>query len=49
MATGMDDGRQVNAIYTRQGELLVLLYKMMSQNMIIMQQIETNKNSITFP
>jgi len=26
-----------------------LLNKMMSQNMIIMQQIETNKNSITFP
>ncbi|MBL6602779.1 MAG: hypothetical protein O2938_10025 [Proteobacteria bacterium] len=49
MATGMDDGRQLNAIYTRQGELLELLNKMMSQNMIIMQQIETNKNSITFP
>tara|TARA_E500000178_G_scaffold274020_1_gene272508 strand:+ start:446 stop:1177 length:732 start_codon:yes stop_codon:yes gene_type:complete len=49
MSTNMDDGRQLNAIYTRQGELLEKIAQMMAQNQAIMQQIEANKNNITYP
>ncbi len=49
MSTNMDDGRKLNAIYTRQGELLEKIAQMMAQNQAIMQQIEANKNNITYP
>ncbi|MEC8728714.1 MAG: hypothetical protein VXX58_08050 [Pseudomonadota bacterium] len=49
MSSNMDDGRQLNAIYTRQGELLEKISQMMAQNQAIMQQIEANKNNITYP
>jgi len=49
MASGMDDGRQLKAIYSRQGELLELLNAMVRQNMAIVEQIEESKNSIKFP
>jgi len=49
MASGMDDGRQLKAIYSRQGELLNLLNAMVNQNMAIVQQIEDSKNSIKYP
>jgi hypothetical protein len=39
MSSNMDDGRQLNAIYTRQGELLEKISQMMAQNQAIMQQI----------
>jgi hypothetical protein len=49
MSSNMDDGRQLNAIYTRQGELLEKISQMMAQNQAIMQQIAANKNNITYP
>ena len=49
MASGMDDGRQLKAIYSRQGELLELLNAMVRQNMAIVEQIEESKNSIKYP
>ena len=49
MSSNMDDGRQLNAIYTRQGELLEKISQMMAQNQAIMQQITANKNNITYP
>ena len=49
MANGMDDGRQLKAIYSRQGELLEMLGAMVKQNMAIVAQIEDSKNSIKYP